>query len=255
MATSIDAHGTSSGRPAPRAKSRWVQRSFGVGRGVALFGARPHVSLEPALRFLKRYFWTWRVLCAPHAASALSAACCGSASRRAGACRIESRQCAGMENPDFIEVYDDAIEASACTDLIARFEASGKLSRGATGSGVNTSLKDSWDICVSLHEEWRDAEGVLNRAMLRGLMKYIRKHAFLAIAPMQLSRQEPATGKLVPLDADAVTSMSDAELQALIMKVFRPGKINIQRYFADQGGYPYWHSEIFPKQDGEDTLH
>ena len=160
-----------------------------------------------------------------------------------------------MENPDFIEVYDEALEARACADLIARFEASDKLARGSTGSGVNIALKDSWDIGISLHEEWRDAEGVLNRAMLRGLMAYIRRHAFLAIAPMQLSRQDPASGKLVPLDAEAVTTMPDADLQALVMKVFRPGKINLQRYFADQGGYPYWHSEIFPKQDGEDTLH
>jgi hypothetical protein len=160
-----------------------------------------------------------------------------------------------MENPDFIEVYDDAIDAAACADLIARFEASGKLSRGATGSGVNTALKDSWDICISQHEEWRDAEGALNRAMLRGLMSYVRRHAFLAIAPMQLSRKDAATGHLVPLDADAVTTMADADLQALVMKVFRPGKINIQRYFADQGGYPYWHSELYPKQGDDETLH
>ena len=160
-----------------------------------------------------------------------------------------------MENPDFIEVYDDAIDAPACADLIARFEASGKLSRGATGGGVNTPLKDSWDICISAHEEWRDAEGALNRAMLRGLVAYIRRHAYLAIAPMQLSRKDPASGTLVPLDADTVATMPDAELQALIMKVFRPGKINLQRYFADRGGYPYWHSELFPKQGDEDTLH
>jgi hypothetical protein len=160
-----------------------------------------------------------------------------------------------MENPDFIEVYDGAIDAKACAELIARFEASGKLSRGATGSGVNTALKDSWDLCISMHAEWQDAEGVLNRAMLRGLMAYVRKHAFLAIAPMQLSRKDPSSGALVPLDADAVTTMPDAELQALVMKVFRPGKINLQRYFADEGGYPYWHSELFPKQGDADTLH
>jgi hypothetical protein len=160
-----------------------------------------------------------------------------------------------MENPDFIEVYDDALDARTCADLIQRFEASGKLARGATGSGVNTTLKDSWDICVSVHEEWRDAEGALNRAMLRGLMSYVRRHAFLAIAPMQLSRKDPATGQLVPLDADGVATMPDAELQMLVTKVFRPGKINIQRYFADQGGYPYWHSELYPKQDDGETLH
>jgi hypothetical protein len=160
-----------------------------------------------------------------------------------------------MENPDFIEVYDDVIDAATCAGLIARFEASGKLSRGATGSGVNTALKDSWDIDISQHEEWRDAEGALNRAMLRGLMSYVRRYAFLAIAPMQLSRKDAATGNLVPLDAETVTTMPEADLQALVMKVFRPGKINIQRYFADEGGYPYWHSELYPKQGDDETLH
>lgn len=168
---------------------------------------------------------------------------------------LSSRDNAAMENPDFIEVYEDALDARVCGDLIERFEASGKLTRGATGGGVNTELKDSWDLCISLHDEWKQGEALLNRAMLHGLMTYVRRYAFLAIAPMQLSRQDPATGKLAPIDAAAIASMADADLQRLVTQVFRPGKINIQRYFADQGGYPYWHSEIFPKQDADESLH
>jgi len=160
-----------------------------------------------------------------------------------------------MENPDFIEVYDGALEAPVCADLIAHFEASDKLTRGATGGGVNPELKDSWDLCISLHEEWKQGEAVLNRAMLRGLMAYVRRYAFLAIAPMQLSRHDPGTGKLLPLDAATIAAMPDAELQHLVTQVFRPGRINIQRYYADQGGYPYWHSEIFPKADADESLH
>jgi hypothetical protein len=160
-----------------------------------------------------------------------------------------------MEDTDFIEVYEDALDARVCAELIERFEASGKLTRGATGGGVNVELKDSWDLCISLHPEWKQGETLLNRAMLRGLMAYVRRHASLAIAPMQLSRQDPATGRLVPLDAATIESMPDSDLQRLVTQVFRPGRINIQRYFADQGGYPYWHSEIFPKQDGDESLH
>jgi hypothetical protein len=158
------------------------------------------------------------------------------------------------ESPDFIEVYERALDGRVCAELIDRFEASSKLTRGATGGGVNTDLKDSWDLCISLHEEWKQGEALLNRAMLRGLMSYVRRYAYLAIAPMQLSRQDPATGKLVALDAATIESMPAADLQRLVTQVFRPGKINIQRYFADQGGYPYWHSEIFPKHD-DDSLH
>jgi len=160
-----------------------------------------------------------------------------------------------MENPDFIEVYDDALDARACRELVDAFEASGKMTRGATGGGVNIELKDSWDLCISLYPEWKQAETMLNQTMLRGLMEYVRRHAFLAIAPMQLSRHDPATGKLVPLDAATIAALPDSDLQRLVTQLFRPGKINIQRYFADQGGYPYWHSEIFPKQDGDESLH
>ncbi|MES2099136.1 MAG: hypothetical protein V4569_04900 [Pseudomonadota bacterium] len=41
----------------------------------------------------------------------------------------------------------------------------------------------------------------------------------------------------------------------MIAKVFRPGSINLQKYLADQGGYPYWHSELYPKLDGGESLH
>jgi len=160
-----------------------------------------------------------------------------------------------MEHPDFIEVYDDALDARACADLIASFEKSGKLTRGATGGGVNTELKDSWDLCISLHDEWKPGETMLNRAMLRGLMSYVRRHPYVAIAPMQLSKHDPATGKIAPLDSAAIAAMSDSDLQRLVTQIFRPGRINIQRYYADQGGYPYWHSEIFPKQDEDECLH
>ena len=63
-----------------------------------------------------------------------------------------------MENPDFIEVYENALAGRLCSELIQNFEASSKLTRGATGGGVNTELKDSWDLCISLHDEWKQAE-------------------------------------------------------------------------------------------------
>ena len=40
---------------------------------------------------------------------------------------------------------------------------------------------------------------------------------------------------------------------ALIRKTLRPGTINLQKYLADQGGYPYWHCELYPKL-GDATL-
>ncbi|MEP7098706.1 MAG: 2OG-Fe(II) oxygenase [Dokdonella sp.] len=160
-----------------------------------------------------------------------------------------------MTNPDFIEVYKDALDASFCHDVIARFNASGQAVRGSTGGGVDTRLKDSWDITLADRPEWKDVENRFNAAMLRGVMAYVRKYAYAALAPMTLRTADPHTGELVLLDPAMVAALPDNLLQALVTKCFRPGTINLQRYRADQGGYPYWHCELFPKADNGETLH
>ncbi|MBN8481403.1 MAG: 2OG-Fe(II) oxygenase [Xanthomonadales bacterium] len=158
---------------------------------------------------------------------------------------------------DFIEVYEDALDAATCRMLIERFNASGKAVRGRTGGGVDTRLKDSWDICIDDHAEWRDAVNRLNTVMMGALMRYVRKYPYTALAPLSLRMPDPATGELVMLDPDGIRALPDATLQMLMVKVFRPGTINLQKYVADQGGYPYWHCELYPKAGDThgETLH
>lgn len=156
---------------------------------------------------------------------------------------------------DFIEVYDGALDASTCTKLIARFEASGEATRGATGGGVDTELKNSWDIRLS-GTQWADAERALNAAMMGGLMRYLRRYPYTVLAPLTL-RMPDANGASVRLDAERLCALPDNLLQALIRKVLRPGAINLQKYIADEGGYPYWHCELYPKANDAagETLH
>lgn len=148
---------------------------------------------------------------------------------------------------DFIELYGDALDEAACRTLIARYEASGKAVRGQTGGGVDLRLKDSWDICINDHAEWKDAENLLNTVMMRALITYVRKYPYTVIAPLSLRMPDPASGELVALDAQSLAALPDERLQMLLVKVFRPGTINIQKYIANQGGYPYWHCELYPK--------
>jgi len=160
-----------------------------------------------------------------------------------------------MTNPDFIEVYENALDAAVCAALIQRFDASGQAVRGATGGGVDTALKDSWDIGISDHADWKEVENQLNGVMLRGLMAYVRRYAYAALAPLTLRMPDPETGARVLLDPAAVAALPDPLLRALVTKCFRPGKINLQKYVAGQGGYPYWHCELYPKLGGDETLH
>jgi hypothetical protein len=161
-----------------------------------------------------------------------------------------------LNDEDFIELYDGALDPATCATLIRRFDASGEATRGATGGGVDLTLKDSWDIRISSRPQWADAERALNAAMMSGLVRYLRKYPYTLLAPLSL-RMPDASGAPVLLDAQRITSLPDHLLQALILKTLRPGSINLQKYIADQGGYPYWHCELYPKaQDAAcETLH
>ena len=155
---------------------------------------------------------------------------------------------------DFIEVYDDALPREACRQLVAAFEASGAAVPGRVGGGVLPELKDSRDILVSGQPEWRDAENALNNAVFTGLLAYLRKYRYALIAPLMLQVGGP-DGKPRRIAAEDFDAMDDAALAGLVRTVLRPGAINLQRYTAGQGGYPYWHCELYPRDASAETLH
>jgi hypothetical protein len=158
--------------------------------------------------------------------------------------------------PDFIEVYDDALDARACRGLIERFEASRLARRGETGGGVDVSIKDSWDIALHEHPGWSDAQQMLNDALLTGFRRYLRRYAHMAIATSRLQMAGSESGAPVTLDADLMAKASDELLNQVVMNLFRPGTINLQKYLAGKGGYPYWHCELHPSPEDEgESLH
>ncbi len=161
-----------------------------------------------------------------------------------------------MTGPDFIEVYADALPAAACAQLCQHFERSGQALPGRVGGGLLPELKHSRDILISGKPEWRDTENALNTAMFTGLLAYLRKYRYALIAPLMLQVPDAAApGGMRRLTEDDFDTMSDALLGALVNTVLRPGAINLQRYTADEGGYPYWHCEHYPKDAAAETLH
>ena len=160
-----------------------------------------------------------------------------------------------MTPPDFVEVYDNALDAASCRGLIERFDASGHARRGETGGGVEVSLKNSWDIPLHLHPGWSDVLQMLNAAALVGFKRYLRRYAHAALAPMRLQIAHPVTGALTSLDAEGIAALDEPTLNSIVLMLFRPGTINLQKYVGDQGGYPYWHCELYPQLDHGETLH
>ena len=155
---------------------------------------------------------------------------------------------------DFIEIYEGALPREACAQLVAAFEASGAAVPGRVGGGVLPELKDSRDIQISGQPQWRDAENALNNAVFAGLLAYLRKYRYALIAPLML-QVAGADGKPRRIAAEDFDAMDDGALANLVRTVLRPGGINLQRYTAGQGGYPYWHCELYPRDPTAETLH
>lgn len=155
---------------------------------------------------------------------------------------------------DFIEVYPGALSAELCARAITQFEQSGLATRGAMGSGVDIALKDSWDLCISNRPEFAWLKLAIESAALTATLHYLRRYPYTLLAPLAFKRQDPATGALHAISAEDLRAFSDAQLIALLRRAFRPGTINLQRYLADQGGYPYWHCEHYPKAGDAEPL-
>lgn len=156
---------------------------------------------------------------------------------------------------DFIEIYPNALDASICQNLIERFEASGEAQRGQIGSGVDTKLKNSFDITITNRPHWRDVNSMLQQVAFIGFQQYIRKYPFLLIGPMSAQYVDPQTNTPTRVTHENLTELEPAAFDRILMSVFRPGAINLQKYLAGEGGYPHWHSEIYPRDPNADTLH
>jgi hypothetical protein len=156
---------------------------------------------------------------------------------------------------DFIEVYPGALNAEACAQIVDLFETSGQAQRGKVGSGVDVQLKDSYDITITGRPEWEPVENLLQTVAFLGLRQYVRKYPFVMMGALALRIPDPATGQIMLINADNVGGLTEDQLSQMVSQVFRFGRVNLQKYLSGVGGYPHWHSEIYPRDADAETLH
>jgi hypothetical protein len=157
-------------------------------------------------------------------------------------------------SPDFIEVYDEALSRERCAAIVERLRHSDALQPGRVGGGVFPELKHSRDLSITGKPEWADAEQALNQAVFAGLLAYVRRYPQALIAPLML-QQAGDDGAPRRVLAEDIGAMDDAALAPLLAQCLRPGAINLQWYRAGEGGYPYWHCELYPRDPAAETLH
>lgn len=158
------------------------------------------------------------------------------------------------QTADFIEVTHGALSAETCARIVERMRASDQLQPGRVGGGVYPELKRSRDLSLEGRADWADVAQALNVAVYGGLLAYIRRYPQALIAPLMLQVHD-ADGTPRRLQAGDIASMDDRALGRLVMACLRPGPINLQWYPAGEGGYPYWHCELYPRSPDAETLH
>ncbi|KRG79293.1 2OG-Fe(II) oxygenase [Stenotrophomonas ginsengisoli] len=154
---------------------------------------------------------------------------------------------------DFIEVIDNAVDPATCAAIVAQMQQSQGLRPGEVGGGVFPELKHSRDLRLAGQPEWAQANAVIQQAVFAGLQAYLRTYPQALISPLML--QVPVDGGSRRLGAEDVTGMDDQALGQLAQTCFRPGAVNLQWYRANEGGYPYWHCELYPRDAQAETLH
>lgn len=155
---------------------------------------------------------------------------------------------------DFIEVYPDAIDGATCDAIVARMRGSDGLQPGRVGGGVYPELKRSRDLRISGNADWAETDARLQQAVFSGLLNYLRKYPQVLISPLML-QQPDAGGGTRRLQAEDFAAMDDKAVADLARTCLRPGAINLQWYSAGEGGYPYWHCELYPRDARAETLH
>lgn len=155
---------------------------------------------------------------------------------------------------DFIEVIEDALDRNTCSAIVTRLRESDSLQPGRVGGGVFPELKHSRDLRISGNPDWAEVDARLQQAVFAGVLGYLRKYPQTLISPLML-QQPDASGGLRRLQAEDFAAMDDKAIAELARVCLRPGAINLQWYSAGEGGYPYWHCELYPRDANAETLH
>ncbi|MCG7535794.1 2OG-Fe(II) oxygenase [Pseudoalteromonas sp. OOF1S-7] len=156
---------------------------------------------------------------------------------------------------DFIRIYENALSPEFCQQFIQTFDNSPHLAQGTTSGGVDLSKKVSQDLYLNQYPDYAQQLTHIQQTTSKYLFDYIEEHFFMMIGAFGLSVFHPKTGQPVNLTVDNFEEVGKPQLPILTQQLFRLGSIQAQRYPTNEGGYPYWHSEVYPQLQHNEALH
>lgn len=160
-----------------------------------------------------------------------------------------------MDENTFIYVQDDVLPSDFCEDIIRIFSQSNHKTQGTTSGGVDLEKKNSTDVFFSQAPEFDLHFKRVLSYVSQQIQRYLRRYLFALIGPIALSVKHPKTGQTVKLTQDNFEEVGVPNLPHLVSYIFRTGAVNVQHYQKGVGGYPYWHSEVYPQGQHNEALH
>lgn len=156
---------------------------------------------------------------------------------------------------DFIAIYENALSPEFCQRIITKFENSPHRQPGVTGHGVDPQKKRSEDITISHLPEWQDIQTELLKTTYQYVRDYFLKFPFLIVGALSPKVLDPKTQQPVSLTIENFETLGPHYIDHLLPMMYRFGFINVQKYQKNHGGYPHWHSEIYPQDQSCESLH
>lgn len=156
---------------------------------------------------------------------------------------------------DFIRIYENALSADFCDQFVQTFDNSPHITQGRTSGGIDTSKKVSQDLYLNSFPDYAKQLTHIQQVTAKYLFEYIEEHIFMMIGAFGLKVYHPQTGQPVDITADNFEEVAKPQLPILTQQLFRLGPIQAQKYPINQGGYPYWHSEVYPQLGHNEALH
>jgi len=156
----------------------------------------------------------------------------------------------------FVQVVDHVIERETCQRLIERFNVDRENQRaGRVGDGLDPLKKRSVDIFLDRNSAWDDARAELEKSVFPHIVAYMERFRSLLVGALAPTVRDPRTGTPVSLDFDNFLQIGSSFAPALVKRLYRPGAMCLQRYTKGEGGYPHWHSEVYPQAGSTEALH
>ncbi len=110
-------------------------------------------------------------------------------------------------------------------------------------------------VAFAQNPEFKAHHQAVFEACSNGIFNYLKNYYFAIVGPLGLTLPDPKTGQPVKLTAENFETLGLPQIPMHIQHLFRMGDINAQRYEKGNGGYPYWHSEVYPQAQHNEALH